>query len=182
MHSRCIMIFPEFVNIAIIEEIRKKYDPLAYNVRPHITLVFPFISDIEYNRLKKHVEEALLSFPPFNIELKGITPSRINGNYIFLNLKEGQEEIIEIHKKLYTGILEVYRPQWLKNTRYIPHMTVGSIEAEERYSQALEEVKTMDKSFRALINKISVEIIEENQDSSIEMEIALRAQRQSSRG
>lgn len=44
--KRCIMIFPQFKNINIIDEIREKYDPLSNNVRPHITLVFPFESNI----------------------------------------------------------------------------------------------------------------------------------------
>lgn len=41
---RTIMIFPEFEEMEIIDEIREKYDPLARLVRPHITIVFPFIS------------------------------------------------------------------------------------------------------------------------------------------
>jgi len=44
--KRCIMIFPQFNNINIIDGIREKYDPLSNNVRPHITLVFPFESNI----------------------------------------------------------------------------------------------------------------------------------------
>ena len=48
MHKtlRTIMIFPEFENMEIIDNIRKKYDPLAELVRPHITLVFPFESQM----------------------------------------------------------------------------------------------------------------------------------------
>ena len=46
MSLRTIMIFPEFDNIDIIDEIRAKYDPLAKLVRPHITIVFPFEMDI----------------------------------------------------------------------------------------------------------------------------------------
>lgn len=47
MSFRTIMIFPEFENIDVINDIRKKYDPLANLVLPHITLVFPF--DSEFN-------------------------------------------------------------------------------------------------------------------------------------
>ena len=54
------MIFPEFEKMEIIDEIRKKYDPLANFVRPHITIVFPFenqmsnhdIADILSDRLE----------------------------------------------------------------------------------------------------------------------------------
>ncbi len=175
MESRCIMIIPELDNIAIINEIREKYDPLAYHVRPHITLVFPFNSSIEAHQLKKHIEAALFNISPFNIVLQGITPSRINGNYLFLNLQEGQREIIDLHKRLYKGILEQYYPQWLKGTNYMPHMTVGRIENEVGYCQAAEAVMSINTYFKAVVDKISVEIIQENQDSLIEMEIALDA-------
>lgn len=43
---RTIMIFPQFKNIEIINEIRNRYDPLAKLVRPHITLVFPFENEM----------------------------------------------------------------------------------------------------------------------------------------
>ena len=46
MSERTIMIFPKFSNMEIIDRIRRNYDPLADLVRPHITLVFPFHSDI----------------------------------------------------------------------------------------------------------------------------------------
>ena len=46
MATRTIMIFPEFENIDIINDIRKKYDPLADLVFPHITLAFPFDSEL----------------------------------------------------------------------------------------------------------------------------------------
>lgn len=51
------MIFPQFNNIEIINEIRHRYDPLANLLRPHITLVFPFESDMTNDE----VEEKLTS-------------------------------------------------------------------------------------------------------------------------
>jgi hypothetical protein len=58
MTNRCILLFPDFPNIASIESIRRKFDPLAGLVRPHITLVFPFESDIGTDPLRRHVAEA----------------------------------------------------------------------------------------------------------------------------
>lgn len=174
MIERCIMIFPEFDNIKIIDEVREKYDPLASHVRPHITLVFPFYSDIGSDKLKEHIEYVLLNTGSFKIILKGITPVQSFGNYLFLNIEIGREEIYTIHKKLYTGILEPYFPQWLRDGKYYPHMTVGKIENEEEYKAAILEVDDISDTFETMVNRISVEIIDENQDSIIEMEIELR--------
>ncbi len=57
--------FPEFSNIEVINEIREMYDPLASHVRPHITLVFPFESNIDSIQLKSHLEEVLVSVNSF---------------------------------------------------------------------------------------------------------------------
>ncbi len=46
MKERTIMIFPKFDNLDIINSIRDKYDPLAKLVPPHLTLVFPFKSEL----------------------------------------------------------------------------------------------------------------------------------------
>ena len=55
MNLRTIMIFPTFENIEIINSIRDKYDPLANLVRPHITIVFPFESDMSNEEVHRFV-------------------------------------------------------------------------------------------------------------------------------
>ena len=56
MKKRAILIFPEFNNIHEIEVIRKQYDPLYEKIAPHITLVFPFESEMSSNQVLQHVE------------------------------------------------------------------------------------------------------------------------------
>lgn len=174
MKERCIMIFPEFSNMEIIDQIRKKYDPLAGHVRPHITLVFPFRSDIKPEQLWEHIRYVLSETKPFKVVLKDIQPVQSFGNDLFLNIEIGKEEIINIHKKLYTGILKTSLPQWLSRGGYYPHMTVGKIENEEDYRTAALEVTDVKDVFETIINKISVEIIDEKQDSILEMEMELK--------
>ena len=106
--------------------------------------------------------------------LKGITPVKSFGNYLFLNIENGKEEIVEIHRNLYTGILEPYFPQWLKVDKYNLHMTVGKVESEEKYKLAIEKTREVTDVFETIVNKISAEIIDDNEDSMIEMEIGLK--------
>lgn len=173
MVKRCIMIFPEFSNINIIDSIRDKYDPLAHHVRPHITLVFPFESDISTCELKAHLEDILSRVKPFKVSLQGIIPVRTFGNHLFLDITKGRDEIINIYKRLYTGILEPFHPEWLKTVSYYPHMTVGNLPTEEGYKSAIEDVAGINDVFVSSIEKVSVEIIDENEDSLIEVEIPL---------
>ncbi len=173
MIKRCIMIFPDFKNRYLIDHLREKYDPLAKNVRPHITLVFPFDSNIEKHELEEHLLNKLKGIKPFILSLKGIVTSRENGNYLFLNIVEGKDIIIDMHQKLYTDILEGYHPDFLKKVDFFPHMTVGNVSDEEEYKEAIEETKQFNHEFQTIVNTISVEIIDENEDSIIELTILL---------
>ena len=88
MSERTIMIFPKFSNMEIIDRIRRNYDPLADLVRPHITLVFPFHSDITDAELGSHIENAISGIPPFSLQLTGISKEEnVFGNYLFLNIQ-----------------------------------------------------------------------------------------------
>ena len=53
-------------------------------------------------------------------------------------------------------------------------MTVGKIENEDEYMLAIEDIKRITESFKTGVDMISVEIIDENEDSLIEMEIELK--------
>jgi 2'-5' RNA ligase len=167
------MIFPSFENMQLIEDIRKKYDPLSEKVWPHITLVFPFESCIESIILKKHVEECIKGVKPFKLVLNKITPSTSVGNYLFLNVKQGKDDIINLHKSLYTGLLEQFYPDWLKGIEFIPHMTVGNLSDTAKFTEAIETMKDNKDIFETIVNKISVEIIDINDNSIIEMNIPL---------
>lgn len=174
MVERCIIIFPQFENEYIIDKIREKNDPLFNHVRPHITLVFPFESSIETFQLREHITEQISECDKFKITLKDITPSIAFGRYLFLNVHEGSGQIIDLHKRLYKGILKDYYPDWLKEGIYLPHMTIGNFDSEEDLNKAVAETKDLSDTFKTIVDKVSVEIIDENEDSIIETEVPLR--------
>lgn len=87
MNLRTIMIFPEFENMEVIDKIREQYDPLAKLVHPHITIVFPFDSDMSNEDLKALLEKRLQSVKPFKLELAGVSKHENRfGNYLFLDV------------------------------------------------------------------------------------------------
>lgn len=161
--KRTIMLFPQFENMFLIDNLRHQYDPLAHKVAPHITLVFPF----ESTMAKKELDNILLTrfntIKPFDIKLKGLEAV---GSFLFLKITEGKEAIKEIHHVLYENEFSFFRPSWLGE--YNPHMTVGAFKTEEEAHYALSMARDFKQSFRCNINKISVEIIDENECSIIE--------------
>ena len=169
------MIFPQFENIKIINDIRAKYDPLANHVKPHITLVFTFESYITSTELKKHIEGVIMEIKPFLLTMdKIIKIDNSLGMYLFLTLNEGIKEIKHLSSNLYTGILESYKPQWLNNETFFPHMTIGSFSSIDNLNKAYIDVSNIEETLTTIVNKVSVEIIDEIEDSIIDFEIELK--------
>jgi 2'-5' RNA ligase len=103
----------------------------------------------------------------FYICLEGIEPVVRFGNYLCLKVIKGQAELTNIHKKLYTQIFGG------TNIEYTPHLTVGRIDDEEKFQEAIEATKNIDDKFQMVVEKVSVEIIDSNEDSVIELECGL---------
>jgi 2'-5' RNA ligase len=167
MGTRTIMIFPEFENIDIINDIRKKYDPLADLVLPHITLVFPFDSELSNEELKLHLKRSLSGIKPFKVELEGFSKQENKyGNYLFLNVVQGTDVIKNIHDMLYKDKLK----QFDAGYDYVPHMTVGKVSSMELLDEAFDDVNKCNNKFSTVIKKVSVEMIGEHEESIIIIE------------
>lgn len=172
--KRTIMIFPEFDNINIIDGIRDRYDPLSKNVRPHITLAFTFDSELSSEELRDHIESVTSQIKPFEITMKDIVKiDNSLGKYMFLLMDEGENEVKKLSSKLYEGIMESYKPQWLNDETYLPHMTVGCFDTSEELDKAYSDIGGNPGVFKTLVNTVSVEIIDENEDSIIDVEVLL---------
>lgn len=166
MQERTIMIFPQFSNQEIINEIREKYDPLYHLVKPHITLVFPFKSAISDTWLSQKMDECLMETVSFKLALQGISRHEdAYGNYIFLNVKSGFQEIIEIHNSLYLNIFD----EQCRHP-FIPHMTIGNLDSADEMEKAYHSVKNIDVCFETMVKKVSVEMIGNHGESIIILE------------
>jgi 2'-5' RNA ligase len=171
MKTRTIMIFPEFENINVINDIRRKYDPLAGLVMPHITLVFPFDSELTNEELNLHLKECLSNIRPFKIQLEGFSKQESKyGNYLFLNVVKGIDVIINIHDRLYKDKLKQYDVGY----GYVPHMTVGKVSSTELLNKAFDDVNKCNDKFSTVVKKISVEMIGEHEESIIIIEYELK--------
>ena len=167
MSLRTVMIFPKFENMEIIDKIRNKYDPLAKLVRPHITLVFPFESQASNEELRQMLNVRLLSVKSFELKLGGISKQEdAFGNYLYLDVLQGIEEICGIHQILYDNEFKEFD----LGLPYIPHITIGKLPTAQLLENAFNDIKSMDNTFSTIVNKVSVELIGDNEESIIVFE------------
>lgn len=61
----------------------------------------------------------------------------------------------------------------MREIDFLPHMTVGNVSALENFNKAIEDTKNITDVFETTVESISVEIIDENEDSIIEMQVPL---------
>lgn len=169
--NRCILLFPEFSNMSVIDSIRQKYDPAYSLVPPHVTLVFPFESDLADKEIREHMRNSLAGQEPFLLSLQGISSQKSFGNYLLLNVHTGKNTVKDIHRRLYTGILEQYKPLWCRT--FEPHMTVGKVDTEAELHSALDELSGVEDCFEVCIRSIHVEIIGGDGSSIIESVLEL---------
>ena len=154
---RDVLIFPELDNVSLIQDVREEYDELADIVPPHITLAFPFDSDITNEELDLKLKKILSEYKEFDITLSGISyhyDERVGVYYMYLDVTKGYDTIYEISKKIYREVLNMDVPE-----KYIPHITLGCVEE-------INDIK-LDHVFNTAVKNIVVEDIGENEESNI---------------
>ena len=168
MTKRAIVIFPAFAQIELIEHLRQDYDPLAAVIRAHLTLVFPFESPLSPEQLALHMSRVAQTLRPFPLHMQGITGYA--SEYLFLNVKEGNDQLIGLHDQLYTGVLA---PYLTREETYLPHLTVGRLSNATAWASALRQAQSVTASFETEIHELIAYRLEEETSGNVECRVRL---------
>lgn len=176
------LVFRPKIDTFKIDGFRRKYDPHVDLIQPHITLVFPIgDKNIDKMALEKHVKDTLKDEKPFKIHLQGLDKSW--DHWLNLILKKGNDEVIALHDKLYTGILT---PFFRKDLGYIPHIGIGLFVAENsgykvtdptlqvldenKYKMALQEAESLDFDYWAELDNLELITLDDNATNILDNE------------
>jgi 2'-5' RNA ligase len=169
MAQFAIVAFPETDATSAIEEVRARFDPLASTIGAHVTLVFPFATDLTTSNLRQHIEDVVAATPPFDIELSDV--SMEEGGYVFLNVSVGRERIAALHDGLYSGRLAEHLS---RGHRYQPHITVGRLRDADRLATAAREARAQLGAPRlAQIRAVALYRIDAPTAGAVEFSVAL---------
>jgi len=167
--KRAIVLYPKFDGLETIQAMRRKFDPLANYIAPHITLVFPFESTLSTKEVEEHVRAVIKGMTRFSVRLGGFSGDQPDG-YLFLRVRQGNDIIIDLHDRLYSGALQ---PHLCRETLYCPHVTVGKVEYVPAFKDALVELDEITTIFECEISQVFVENIDSHEKSTIELVIDL---------
>jgi 2'-5' RNA ligase len=156
--------FPD-IDTTHIQLIRKKYDPTADLIPAHITILFPVPDEIGEDALVHHINSVIEHWEQFPIRINGLFKSW--DHWLFLTLKDGNAEVIRLHREIYTGILQPYHRTDIK---FVPHIGLGlfiregvkydyknpkELEFDEqKYELALNEANQLGLDFRCVLDKL----------------------------
>jgi len=166
--KRAIVILPKFDGLGLIDQLRRRFDPLASKIDAHITLVFPFESDLSAEQLRAHIQRVIEGMTPFQVQLRGITGHE--GKYLFLNVELGNDQLIELHDRLYSGPLAAYL---VSEYTYVPHVTVGCLPDRIEFLKALEMACEVRATFQTVVSEICTYRIESDGNLWEEFSVSL---------
>jgi 2'-5' RNA ligase len=143
---------------------------LAKLIAPHITLVYPFDSPAPMTVLRDHVGRVARRFRTFVASCAGI--SVVEGEYVFLNVVAGAEELVRIHRALYRGELHGFAP-----SHYNPHITVARTRNRSTLGRAVETASAHNFDFAVEVSSICAYWIDPELPRQPAFEIALGDER-----
>ena len=157
LRGRAIVLFLPQPEPDPVVTLRRQFDPLFESLRAHITLVFPFESDLSPDALRRHVEDAVYGSGPITVRLAEVTGARdvvdADLRYLFLNVKRGNDALVKLHDRLYRGPLEPYVS---REFPYTPHVTLGRLNGNTAFRAALQVASSAAIAFEATLDTVTV--------------------------
>ncbi|WP_461225922.1 2'-5' RNA ligase family protein [Lacticaseibacillus suihuaensis] len=155
--QRSVLIFPALTSLDAVTAVRRRYDPLAENIRPHVSLVFPFDSPAPDSSIVAAVAAAAATTPAFD---------RLGGDwangYFWLAAGAGATALTALHDRLYQTPL--FRDFLRSNLPYRPHITLGQVTPATAFGIAAG-LHVADLASSTWVTAIAVERILANGDS-----------------
>lgn len=162
MAKYAIVFFPQS-NTDGVQEFRKKYDPKADLIAPHVTLVFPFPTVVNEDKVLLEIESKVFNHRGFQVRLEGVHLDPSDGFLHFL-VKEGKEKVVSLHDDFYSGVLNDY---WRKDLEYKPHMTLGVFNElygdvdQTKYNKALKDLENQSLDTTFMFDNVNLIKIED---------------------
>jgi 2'-5' RNA ligase len=138
-YSAVVIIPPEDTWLSI-QQIRKQYDRNMHKWMPHITLIYPFRPESQFNALELQFAKACNSFKSILIELASFKAFHHGqNNHTILLLPTPADIIIELQKRLLTIVPDCDDVIKYENG-FTPHLSVGQFHGSLRQLDELINV------------------------------------------
>jgi 2'-5' RNA ligase len=127
-----VVAFPHLApkDLAVVEDVRRRFDPQHGRIAPHITLVFA-TERLDVPALSAHVGAVAIGHSSIECVFRAtavVSSAPGGASHVFLVSRDGYAEIERLHGSLYTGPLA---PDLRRDIPFVPHITVAQAESED---------------------------------------------------
>jgi hypothetical protein len=168
-----LIYYPE-IELKGFHLLRQRYEPYASLLPEHLPFLHPVPASIGVENISIHINKILQNWLSFDVHFKGLEKSW--DQWLLLVLKEGRQQVLDLHDALYADILS---PYLRKDLPYIPHVALGLFSKEgydvnnptsqlsldeEKYLKARKEFEKLKLDFWRKIDQLT--LIKINSDFS----------------
>ncbi len=178
VYTSAVVIIPPQESWAPIQEIRRIYDRNIHRWMPHITLLYPYRSEVEYSILENEFSDKCKSLEPFQIQLKKFNYFNHGRQRYTLWLNP---EPVNLIKNLQATILKIV-PDCSDVNKYKngfrPHLSVGQIKGKNNLLEIIESLQANWKEIEFLLSEIFFISRKKNKNSKFEIKNRIKLQKE----
>ena len=169
---RAIVWFPPFSIDSPVESFRRRHDPLADALPAHVTLVFPFPTNLTVTQIGSHIRRIVGNWPSLPVSFRDV--EGIVDEFVVLMLRERVDAIIALHDKLYGGVLKTHLRD---DIAYQPHVTLGRVAGNPSHADflAMQQIAAREVrgEWRCVLRELAIITLQPDGKISIDKTIPL---------
>ena len=151
--SACVIIPPE-EKWSPIQNIRKQYDRQIHRWMPHITLLYPFRPETEFNELEKDFIKQCSKIHSFEVYLKIFKYfHHRHQNYTIWLDPEPNNSVNQLQAELLKVVPNCDDINKHKNG-FTPHLSVGQIKGKQKLIQTIERLQASWRKLNFTLNSV----------------------------
>lgn len=154
VYTSAVVIIPPKDKWEPIQEIRRRYDRQINRWMPHISLIYPFRPESEYNSLEQQFLVVCKEIKPFEIKLKSFKYfNHGHQNFTIWIAPEPKNSITNLQKSFQLLVPDCNEVNLYKSG-FSPHLSVGQIKGKKFLLDTIQQLETKWHEIKFTLNKI----------------------------
>jgi len=174
VYTSAVVIIPPEDTWEQIQEIREKYDRNFHRWMPHITLLYPFRPEVEYNALKGEFEKVCKNLKSFEVKLQNFKYFHHKKQQFTIWLEPKPKISVIQLQKVIQQIVPDCNNVSLHKEGFIPHLSLGQKTGKDLMLKTMQELQSQWKSFKFIVDKIHFISRENNINSKFVVKKSIR--------
>ncbi len=154
VHTSAVVIIPPNETWEPIQGIRRRYDRQINRWMPHITLIYPFHPESEYDTLEQEFSAVCREMKPFEVTLSSFKYfSHSHQKFTLWIAPEPKNSIANLQKNIQMLVPDCNDVNLYKSG-FTPHLSVGQIKGKKLLLEIIQQLETKWYEIKFTLNKI----------------------------